>query len=107
MGFNTAGDQITEPVGRYNYTKLTADGLVKTGPGVLHTLTFTCDDAAPTAGSVIVYDNTSEAGTQIYEETFTTTAFRGYSVHLDVAFNTGLYVGFTTTADVNCIVSYK
>ena len=91
----------------YQYTKLAADGLVKTGTGVLHTLTFTCDDAAPTAGSIIVYDSTTETGTQIYDETFTTTPFRGYSVVLDVAFSTGLYVGFTTTTDVNVTVSYR
>lgn len=85
----------------------TADTLVKTGGGKLHTLTFSCNDAAPTAGSIIVYDSTTEAGTIIYSETFTTTAFRGYSVVLDVRFENGLYVGFTTTADVNCTVSYS
>ena len=91
----------------YSITKVTADALVKTGAGVLHTLTFTCDDAAPTAGSIIVFDSTTEAGTQIYEETFTTTAFRGYTVTLDCAVTNGIYVGFTTTADVNCIVTYR
>lgn len=89
------------------HTLKTADALVKTGGGVLHTLTFSCNDAAPTAGSIIVYDNTAESGTILYSETFTTTAFRGFSVLLDISFTTGLYVGFTTTADVNCVVSYK
>lgn len=91
----------------YSFVKLAADGQVKAGAGNLHTLTFTCNDAAPTAGSIIVYDSLSETGTEIYNETFTTTPFRGYSVILDVAFATGLYVGFTTTGDVNVTVSYR
>jgi len=91
----------------FNYSKLAADGQVKAGGGVLHSLTFSCNDAAPTAGSIIVYDSLTETGTEIYNETFTTTPFRGYTVVLDVAFKTGLYVGFTTTADVNVTVSYR
>lgn len=85
----------------------TADALVKSGSGFVHTLTFSCNDAAPTAGSIIVYDNTAESGTILYSETFTTTVFRGYTVTLDVEFSTGLYIGFTTTADVNCVASYR
>lgn len=102
----TTQEAVNNLVG-YSITKVTADALVKTGSGYLHTLTFTCDDAAPTAGSIIVFDSTTEAGTQIYEETFTTTAFRGYTVTLDCLITTGIYVGFTTTADVNCIVTYR
>jgi hypothetical protein len=93
-----------------NYTSSgpkTADALIKTGAGFLHTVTFSCNDAAPTAGSIIIYDNTAESGTILYSETFTTTAFRGFTVHLNVNFNTGLYIGFTTTNDVNCVVSYR
>jgi hypothetical protein len=85
----------------------TTDTLVKTGGGKLHTLTFSCNDAAPTAGSIIVFDSTTEAGTQIFNHTFTTTPFVPCSVVLDVNFTAGLYVGFTTTADVNCTVSYS
>jgi hypothetical protein len=91
----------------YSVQKVSADTLIKTGAGKLHTLTFSCDDAAPTAGSVIVYDNTAESGTQIYDETFTTTAFRGFTVTLDCAITNGIYIGFTTTADVNCTVTYR
>jgi hypothetical protein len=89
------------------YTVKAADAQVKAGPGVLHTLTFSCNDAAPTAGSVIVYDSLSETGTQIFNHTFTTTPFVPTTVVLDVSFNTGLYIGFTTTADVNVTVSYR
>lgn len=84
-----------------------ADTLVKTGTGILHALTFSCNDAAPTAGSIVVYDSVTEANAEIFNHTFTTTPFVPFSVELDVAFVDGLYVGFTTTADVNCTVSYK
>ncbi len=84
-----------------------ADALIKTGAGIVHTLTFSCNDAAPTVGSVIVYDNTAESGTQIFNHTFTATPFAPFSVTLDASFATGLYVGFTTTADVNVTVTYR
>lgn len=87
--------------------KLTADTAVKSGAGFVHTVTFTCNDAAPTAGSVIIYDNTAESGTELFNHTFTTTPFVPFSVILDHSFATGLYVGFTTTADVNVFVSYR
>lgn len=92
---------------QFSGTKLAADGQVKGAAGFLHTLTFSCNDAAPTAGSIIVYDSLTETGTELYNETFTTTPFRGYSVLLDVAFATGLYVGFTTTNDVNVTISFR
>ena len=104
---DSVNDSITTyPLG-HSGTSITADALIKTGAGTLHTLTFSCADAAPTAGSVIVYDNTAESGTVLYQETFTTTAFRGFSVTLDVAFGTGLYIGFTTTTDVSVTPSWR
>lgn len=106
-----AGEDLTNDVQkveqRYSYSRLTADGQVKSGAGFLHTITFAQADAAPTAGSIIVYDNTAESGTVIYSETFTTDVFRGYTITLDVSFSTGCYVGFTTTADVGVTVSYR
>lgn len=91
----------------YNFTVTAADALIKTGAGVVHTLTFSCNDAAPTAGSVILFDSLTEANTQIFNHTFTTTPFAPCSVTLDAAFATGLYIGFTTTADVNVTVTYR
>ncbi len=85
----------------------TADTQVKAGAGKLHTLTLSCNDAAPTAGSVIVYDSLTEAGTQIFNHTFTTTPFAPISIVLDVKFSAGLFIGFTTTADVNVTAAYE
>jgi hypothetical protein len=107
----SAGEDLTNDVQkveqRYTPLLLTVDTLVKTGTGFLHTLTFSCNDAAPTAGSIIVYDNTAESGTQLFNHTFTTTPFAPCSVTIDGTFSTGLYVGFTTTTDVNVTVSYR
>lgn len=85
---------------------LAADALVKAGSGTIHTVTFTCNDAAPTAGSIIVYDSLTEAGTQVLNHTFTTTPFVPFSVILDVGVTNGIFVGFSTTNDVNVTVSY-
>jgi hypothetical protein len=92
---------------RFSNAYCIADTAVKSGAGFLHTLTFSQIDAAPTAGTIIVYDNTAESGTVLYSETFDTTVFKGYSVILDCTFATGLYIGFTTTADIACSVSYR
>lgn len=106
-----AGEDLTNDVlkteQRYSSIHLAADGQAKAGAGFLHTLTFSCGDAAPTAGSITVYDSLTETGTILYSETFDTTAFRGYTIIRNVSFSTGLYVGFTTTADVNCGVSFR
>lgn len=92
---------------RFSGTKVTADTLIKSGAGFLHALTFSCNDAAPTAGSIIVYDSLTETGTELFNHTFTTTPFVPFTVILDVTFSTGLYIGFTTTADVNVTPSYR
>lgn len=83
------------------------DTLVKSGPGMIHTITFSCNDAAPTAGTIAILDDTEAGGSStVYKENFTTTPFRGYTVTLDVAVSTGIYVDFTTTSDINVFVSY-
>lgn len=103
---NTANKAVVE----HRYTSsgvLTADTLVKSGAGLIHTITFSCNDAAPTAGSLILYDNTAESGTQIFNHTFTTTPFAPCTVTLDVSVTNGIYAGFTTTTDVNVVISYR
>jgi len=103
---NTAGKIVVEH--RYTPTyNLTADTLVKTGAGFIHTITVSCNDAAPTAGSLIIYDNIAKSGSALFNHTFTTTPFVPFSVLLDQSFATGLYVGFTTTADVNVSISFR
>lgn len=84
-----------------------ADTLVKTGVGILGSLAFTCNDAAPTAGNLDVYDGTTSGGTKIFSTAFTTTPFNPVVLNLDYSFSVGLFLDFTTTADVNVTVGYQ
>lgn len=107
-----AGEDIANDVlkveERYSYSGvIAADTLVKTGSGFLHCITVSQADAAPTAGTIILYDNTAESGTQIFNWSVLTSTFLPFTIFFDVAFTTGLYAGFTTTADVNLQISYR
>lgn len=86
---------------------ITSDTAVKSGAGFLHTITIAPADAAPTAGTITVYDNTTNSGTKLFEVGVTTTWFAPATVMLNTSFATGCYVDFTTTADVNVVVSYR
>jgi hypothetical protein len=106
-----AGEDLTNDVTkveqRYSFTNVNADALVKSGAGFLHTLTFAQIDAAPTAGTIIVYDSLTETGTIIFSSTWTTAVFYPTTVTIDASFATGLYIGFTTTADIGVTASYR
>jgi hypothetical protein len=97
---------ITPASSQYLTDRMVADKLVKSGAGTLHTLTFSQADAAPTAGTITVYDSLTETGTVLFIHTQTTAVFMPVSVTLDVPYSIGLYVGFATTADVSVTVSY-
>ena len=86
---------------------LTSGTAVKSGAGFLHTVTFSQNDAAPTAGTIDIYNNTAGSGTKLFSWTLDTTVFQPFSVVLDIPFSTGLYVDFTTTNDVNVVCSYR
>lgn len=106
-----AGEDLTNNVlvveERYSYAQMTADTAVKSSAGFVHTVTFSCNDAAPTAGTIDIYDNTAASGTKIFTWTLDTTVFQPITITLDCNFTTGLYVDFTTTADVSVTVSYR
>lgn len=112
LGTLIAGEDLTINVlkveQRFSYNAvIAADTLIKTGAGFLHCITFSQNDAAPTAGTIIIYDNTAESGTQIFNWSVLTTTFMPFTVFFDCSFATGLYAGFTTTGDVNVSVSYR
>ena len=92
---------------RFAYSMVASDTAIKSAPGFLHTVTFACVDATPTAGTITIYDNTAASGTKIFEHSVAAAAFLPFSIILDVSFAIGLYVDFTTTADVNVTVSYR
>jgi hypothetical protein len=80
------GDEI------YAYSHKTADGLVKTGPGVLHAIVLSAGSANAT---VDVYDETSGSGDVM--AVVTAVANSSESAVLDVAFGVGCYVDLTGT----------
>jgi hypothetical protein len=88
------------------YTRVTADALVKTGGGKLHTITIAPTTATPTAGLLTVYDNTAESGAAIYSEwVFATTP--GHTITLDCNVSNGIYVGYNTVTNVSCTVTHR
>lgn len=111
LGTLLAGEDLTNDVQkveqRFSFTNCTADTAVKSGAGFLHTVTIMPTDAAATAGSIVIYDNTAESGTIIGTITVTAAWVAPVTLTFDCSFATGLYVGFTTTADINVTVSYR
>jgi len=107
-----AGEDLTNNVlkteRQYSYSAVAVvDTQVKASAGFLHTVTISCNDAAPTAGTLIIYDNIAESGTVVFNHTFTTTPFVPFTVVLDYVMATGIYLGFATVADVNVSCSYR
>ena len=84
----------------------TADQLIKTGAGMVHTITLS-SDAAATAGTLILYDSVTEANTVILKVTFEAAYLRPVNITLDARFDAGLYAGLTTTGDVDITVTYR
>lgn len=112
LGTAIAGEDIAKDVLKVEQrftgsAVVAADTLVLTGSGYVDSVTFSCNDAAPTAGSIIIYDNTAESGTVIFNHTFTTTPFMPFTVQLHRTVGTGIYIGFTTTNDVNVVLAYR
>lgn len=111
LGTTIAGEDLTKDVlkveQRFSRARATADSLLVTGAGFIHTVTLSPLVAVPTAGLATVYDNTAESGTVLFSEwMFATTP--GHSVTLDCTFGTGVYVGFDgTLANVAVGISYR
>lgn len=89
------------------YTRVTADGQVRSSAGKLHTISIAPTTAAPTAGLLSVYDSLTEANTVIYSEwIFATTP--GHTITLDCDVKTGIYVGYDgSLANVSCTVTHR
>ncbi len=92
----------------WSVVTVTGDTLIKTGRGTVHTVTFTPNDAAATAGTITLFDNTAESGTALLGPIAFIAAYAApVTLILDAQYKTGLYVGFTTTADINVTVTYQ
>jgi hypothetical protein len=88
------------------YTRATADALVRTGAGKLHTISIAPTTATPTAGLITVYDSLTEANTIIFSEwVFATTP--GHTIVLDCDVKVGIYVGYNTVDNVSVTVTHR
>lgn len=92
-------DDVLETEDRSTYTNITADTLIKTGPGRLKGI-FVASGTTPT---IKIWDNTS-AATNVIVNTFTPVVATYYAFP-DVEFATGLYVDVGGTID--CTVFWK
>jgi len=112
IGTLLAGEDQTNNVLRVEFqfsrSVVTTDTLVKTGAGFIHRIVCWGSDAAATAGDIAVRDATSAgAGTIILDRLIPAAALTPANDELNVPFTTGLYIDYTTTADVTCTVSYR
>ncbi|MCJ7831664.1 MAG: hypothetical protein MUP86_04010 [Dehalococcoidia bacterium] len=85
----------------YQYSYLAASALIKTGPGVLHSVTLT---GVSDAATVVLGDEVATAGDSIIA--LAAAAGVSASAILDVAFGVGLYATITGTAP-KVTVSYR
>ncbi len=106
-GGSTTGVMVTEQRYLDSGLKVT-DALVLTGAGYLECIWVSMADAAPTAGTISVNDAVSAGtGTPIFTWVTTTAVFTPFQICPHRVLTTGLYIDFTTTADVNVSTSYR
>lgn len=106
-GEDDAANVISTEQQFYRQVGVAVDTLVKTGAGLLHTVTC-ASDAVATAGTLEIRDSvTAGAGVVMQPITFVAAYFPPTTLTFDYYFANGLYLDFTTTADVTCSVSYR
>jgi hypothetical protein len=99
---------ITMPSGG-STPKIAADQLYATGPGLVKSIDC-YSDATATAGTIAVLDSTAAGtGTKIFEFDVLAVAYNptGLKQELNVPFSVGLYLDFTTTADMQCTMRFR
>ena len=85
-----------------------ADTQVKASAGFIHAITCNSSDAAATAGSISILDSTAAgAGTTILTYNILAQNYLPWTNVLNITTTTGIYIDFTTTGDVDCVVSYR
>lgn len=98
---------LTIPTGGTD-AMVAADQLYKSGPGYVRSITC-YSDATATAGTIALRDNTAAgAGNILWSFDVLAVAYNTpFTVDLQTPFSVGLYLDFTTTADVKCMVRYR
>lgn len=98
---------LTIPIGGTT-AMIAADQLYKSGPGYVRGITC-YSDATATAGTIALLDNTAAgAGNTLWSFDVLAVAYNTpFTVDLQTPFSVGLYLDFTTTADVKCMVRFR
>ena len=98
---------LTIPTGGTD-AMVAADQLYKSGPGYVRSITC-YSDATATAGTIALRDNTAAgAGNILWSFDVLGIAYNTpFTVDLQTPFSVGLYLDFTTTADVKCMVRFR
>ena len=98
---------LTIPTGGTD-AMISADQLYKSGPGYVRSITC-YSDATATAGTIALRDNTAAgAGNILWSFDVLAIAYNTpFMVDLQTPFSVGLYLDFTTTADVKCMVRWR
>ena len=93
--------------GPYTFARATADALVDSGSGLVHTVTIS-PTGVVVAGVLTIFDSLTETGTILASIALPVTTFTPFSITLDAGTSTGLYAGFDATLDnVQVTVTYK
>lgn len=87
---------------------ISADQLYNSGPGYVKGITC-YSDATATVGTIALLDSTvAGSGIKLWEFDVLAVAYNTpFTVDLQTPFSVGLYLDFTTTADVKCMVRYR
>jgi hypothetical protein len=91
---------FNEPPYKYNHIAGAATTTVKTGVGILHTISLN----TPATGTISIFDNTAGSGTTIAIINATTSVVPT-TLDYDVGFNTGLTIVSSASQDIT--VSYS
>jgi len=87
---------------------ISADQLYTSGPGYVKGITC-YSDATATVGTIALLDSTvAGSGNKLWEFDVLAVAYNTpFTVDLQTPFSVGLYLDFTTTADVKCMVRFR
>lgn len=107
-GANASGVTVVESRYLSSGTKA-ADAQIKASAGYVQKLVCIGTDAAATVGTIKLFDNTAESGTEVFSWTTVAVALNTQPLvfPIEVAFATGIYLGYTTIADIQCTVFYR
>jgi hypothetical protein len=102
-GNNTIGGVNIASEKTYSYANVTGDTQIKAGAGKLKRVII---GKVTAAGDLTLYDSTTESGTTIAVLSLEQTG-NPRQIDFDIAFSTGLYIGFDAALAANITVIYE